>query len=98
MNSQNILATSTGKKYSLVRMKQGIPEKYGIYTSLDEAIKRFSLESPKYYTILKPDADEIYIIFNRIIIECINKDKIFHENEGIVTTGDFCDEFIIRCI
>lgn len=98
MNSQNILTSSTGKIYSLVRMKQGIPEKYGIFTNLDEAIQRFSLEAPKFYTVLKPDADEIYIIFNRIIIERINKDKIWHENGGRVTIGDFCDEFIIRCI
>ena len=90
----------TEKIYSLVRMNRGIPEKYGIFTSLDEAIKMFSLEAPQFYTnpMIKPDADEIYIIFNRVIIECINKDKIFHENEGIITVGDFCDEFIIRCI
>ncbi len=69
----------TGKKYSLVRMKQGIPEKYGIFTNLDEAIQRFSIEASKFYTIIKPDQREVYQALNLTIIHCINKDKIYRE-------------------
>ncbi len=79
-------------------MKQGILEEYGIYSDLDEVIQRFSIEAPKFYPVIETDTEQIYQAFYQTIIHCIDKDKIFHENKGKVTTGEFCDEFIIERI
>ena len=81
-------------------MEQGIEKNYGIFSDLEEAIITLCVEAQQFFknSMIQPDADEIYKAYHQPIIDDIDENGIFKELDGLVTVGDFCDEFIIKCI